>query len=197
MGLFGPPDVSQLKSKKNVKGLIKALSYQKDWRVRELAARALGELGAVEAVDALIEKLRDYSEVVENTAADALIEIGPPAIDGLVSALADPDRREYVSHVLVDIGKESIPALGEVVEKGWFVNARKYAAWTLGKIGDPSAVSALLKGVLDEDSQVRKAAAKAMLEIGEEAIEPLNDALKNDDKKIRQAAEWALSSFND
>ncbi|MGH1365117.1 MAG: HEAT repeat domain-containing protein [Calditrichia bacterium] len=197
MGLFGPPDVSQLKTKKNVKGLIKALEYQKDWRVRELAARALGELGAVEAVDALINKLKDFSEVVENTAADALVEIGKPAIDDLVSALADPDRREYVAHVLVDIGGDAIPALSEVVEKGWFMNARKYAAWTLGKIGDSSAVDALLKGVLDEDPHVRKAAAQAMLEIGEEAIEQLNAALKNDDKKIRQAAEWALSSFEE
>jgi len=197
MGLFGPPDVSQLKTKKNVKGLIKALEYQKDWRVRELAARALGELGAVEAVNALINKLKDFSEVVENTAADALVEIGKSAIDDLVSALADPDRREYVAHVLVDIGGDAIPALSEVVEKGWFMNARKYAAWTLGKIGDSSAVDALLKGVLDEDPNVRKAAAQAMLEIGEEAIEQLNVALKNDDKKIRQAAEWALSSFEE
>jgi HEAT repeat protein len=44
MPLFGPPDVRKLKEKGDIKGLTKALSYQKDEAVRRDAARALGQI---------------------------------------------------------------------------------------------------------------------------------------------------------
>ena len=44
MGLFGPPDVGKLKVKLDLDGLIRALNYEKDWRVRASAAEALGEI---------------------------------------------------------------------------------------------------------------------------------------------------------
>ena len=44
MPLLGPPDVEKLKAKKDVKGLIKALRYEKDVKVRYSAAVALGQL---------------------------------------------------------------------------------------------------------------------------------------------------------
>jgi len=32
MPLFGPPDIDRLKERENVKGLIKALNYESDYR---------------------------------------------------------------------------------------------------------------------------------------------------------------------
>ncbi len=41
MGLFGPPNVEKLKEKRDMNGLIKALSYEKDAYIRLKAAKAL------------------------------------------------------------------------------------------------------------------------------------------------------------
>ncbi len=42
--IFGPPDVAKLAEKKDVGGLIKALGYKKDAKIRAAAAEALGSL---------------------------------------------------------------------------------------------------------------------------------------------------------
>ncbi len=52
MPLFGPPDVSKLKAKKDIKGIVKALYYKKDSSVQCDAADALGELGGPGAAEA-------------------------------------------------------------------------------------------------------------------------------------------------
>jgi hypothetical protein len=41
MPLFGPPNVSKLAAKGDLKGLIKALGYQRDWLVRRQAVEAV------------------------------------------------------------------------------------------------------------------------------------------------------------
>lgn len=45
MGILGPPNIERMKEKKNVKGLIKALGYEKEEKVRKAAADALFKLG--------------------------------------------------------------------------------------------------------------------------------------------------------
>ncbi|MGE5578643.1 MAG: HEAT repeat domain-containing protein [Bacillota bacterium] len=55
--LFGPPKVDKLKSKRDVRGLLKALTYEKDWMIRNDAARALGEIGATAAIPYLVARL--------------------------------------------------------------------------------------------------------------------------------------------
>jgi hypothetical protein len=64
MPLFGPPNVEKMKAKGNVKGLIKALNYYQNMRVRRAAAEALvtiyksGKLRAKE-VKAILEREKD------------------------------------------------------------------------------------------------------------------------------------------
>jgi hypothetical protein len=67
--LFGPPDVDALLDRGNVRGLIRALSYKKDARVRQKAAGALGEID-------------DDAVNVQNNAAEALVKIGGPEVIG-------------------------------------------------------------------------------------------------------------------
>ena len=88
MPLFGPPNVEKLKSKHNVKGLIKALGYKKDPSVRGNAADALVEMGAP-AVAPLIaafdrSKLEGCQDITE-----ILAKIGEPAVEPLITYLEE------------------------------------------------------------------------------------------------------------
>jgi hypothetical protein len=76
MGLFGPPNVAKMEAKRDMLGLIKALSYQKSASVRQAAAKALGELGDPLAIEPLVSRL--YKEAAwgeRRTVAEALVRI--------------------------------------------------------------------------------------------------------------------------
>ena len=92
MGLFdfllGPPDVENLKAKKDVEGLLKALKYKKDTDVRVRAAVALADLLGPPDIENL-KAMRD--------------------VEGLLKALKykkDTDVREKAAVALGDIGDE-------------------------------------------------------------------------------------------
>lgn len=92
-GLFGPPNVEQLRHRqdlKGVKGLIDALRY-KDSGVRQAAAIALGERHGNELViDPLAAALGDEDDAVREAAAESLGRLGnTQAVDALVTALND------------------------------------------------------------------------------------------------------------
>ena len=87
MGLFGPPNIEKMKAKRDVQGLIEALGYQKDASIRSAAARALGELKDVQAVEPLIATLKDSDSKVSELAAEALGKIGDArAVEPLIAA---------------------------------------------------------------------------------------------------------------
>jgi len=83
-------------------------------------------------IEGLVKTLKDEDDKVRANAAEALKQIGPPAVDGLIRAL------KYESKV------------------GW------EAVWTLGEIGDKKAIEALTSATEDKDSRVRESAARAL-----------------------------------
>lgn len=88
MTLFGLPNIDKMKTKRDIKGLIKALSYKENQRVRAAAAGALGQIGDARAVEPLIAALRD-SHVCE-AAASALRNISySRAVEALIAVLKD------------------------------------------------------------------------------------------------------------
>jgi len=63
---------------------------------------------------------------------------------------------------------------------------RKEAAYVLGKIKDERAVGPLIEAlILDLDMVVRKEVAWALENIGEPAVEPLIEVLKDEDSVVR------------
>ncbi len=191
MPLFGPPNVEKLKEKKDVKGLINALGYGKDYKVRSAAAQALGEIRDHHAVEPLITALKDKNNDVCTDAARALGEIGDPrAEDGLIAAINSISRY-----------------------------TRTAAVEALGRIGDLRAVEPLVTTLGDVAGNVRDAAAKALgnlgwkpssdekgaqyhiarrewnicVDLGQAAVLPLVAALK--DKDLQQDAEEALGQI--
>lgn len=84
-------NVTVLKLRRDVDGLVRALGPENDYDVREDAADALGEIGDARAVEPLIAALGDPDDDVREAAAEALGNIGDPrAADPLRAALNDP-----------------------------------------------------------------------------------------------------------
>ena len=78
------------------------------------------------------------------------------------------------------------------------VQVRREAAYTLGKIGTPSAVDPLIKALEDPDNYVRRQAADALGNIGDpKAVEPLNKALNDLNKYVCQGAADALRKIEE
>jgi HEAT repeat protein len=163
--LFGPPDVDKLRDRRDVEGLIKALSHQKQADVRRKAAEALGRIGDTAGVPALIEALDDTDKGVRLIAAYWLGNIGhPTAVPALMEALVDTSR-----------------------------GVRTYAAVALGMIGDPAAVPALSKALHDSDEEVRLEATKSLGKIGDRrAIDPLEEMVEDKSEVVRDRASEAL-----
>ncbi|MGH0034343.1 MAG: HEAT repeat domain-containing protein [Myxococcota bacterium] len=110
-----------------------------DWRVRKSAVERLvaaPDSGMV--LDALIEALADGENPGRrNSAVEALVDIGEPAVVALVDTLDSPD-----------------------------VDVRKFAVDALAGVGSRSALEALLGTLSDPDPNVRAAAADALGMIG-------------------------------
>ena len=158
MGFLGP-NVEKMKAKRDVEGLIKAFEH-KDWRVRWDAAEALGEVGDARAVETLIQAIKvacpvgnkflddKRVQVLEpigglglgqgvvvfgQVALPSLCRIGEPAVEPLIQALKDEDKR-----------------------------VRLGAARVLGDIGDGRAIEPLTKSLKDRNKDVREAAKQAL-----------------------------------
>jgi bilin biosynthesis protein len=119
--------------------LLSALGDQ-DWRVREEATKALGEIGNPRTAAHLIRMFCDEKTRIQLWATDSLIGMGNEVVNPLLEALNDPDRR-----------------------------IRMGAIVTLGEIGDKRVVPILEKSLTDADSRVSEAAREAIDAIEESA----------------------------
>jgi LysM repeat protein len=189
----GPANASSPrgKSTRRVPSEVRELTeklYSIDPGERRFAARALGELGekSVYAIPRLIELLGDRTRLlmgrhtarapavsVAEEAKQALVKIGAPAVDRLISALyhRDPLVRGMAAEALGDIkDSRAVMPLVETLEKDEDALVQNSAAQALGKIGDPRAVEALI-GVQDHEYwAVRKNAGLALTKITGEAF---------------------------
>ena len=107
LGMIGIP-VAIKAVEGEVPVLIKALQDQEASKsVHVMAAWTLGNIGegAVDAVPALMQALKDQNPDVRNNAAWALAKIGEDAVPALIQALQDQDSQVHANAVL---------ALGEI-----------------------------------------------------------------------------------
>ena len=147
--LFEPEIKRRLRDLRNV-----------DWKVRCAAARALGEIGDVRALDGLLLALNDKDGRVQSMVAEALGQIGDAgAVEGLLNVLHDSDE-----------------------------GVRSYAVGALGEIGGPRAVDGLIRA-LSEGGISAFCAVVALGEIGLPAINGLLEALHSRDVISSCAAE--------
>ena len=182
-----------------------------DRRVRRKASCVIDDIGYelkeiedFQAVEPLIDALKDPTSVVRSHSVTALGKIGgPQALPAVVSAL----KTEAVRSAL-DIGVcyraiEALHRLGETAAE-CLMHALKHpdkairrkAATLLGKTGEEGAVELLTIALKDKHPRVRSRAAHALGRIGNpDAVEPLTVALKDTAPSVRINVLHALAKF--
>jgi HEAT repeat protein len=175
-----------------VEPLVKALQ-DGDWQVREVAIEALGMVGSP-AVDPLIKLTRSWDH--RKSALRALGKIKDERVlDPLIHQLRSDEFAEDATDALVDIGSPAVEKLVSVLgDKD--ENTRKQAVIALGRIQDPAALDPLIEKLKDKDWFTRLTAAAALEKIGDErgrdAIKPL---LKDSDTVVKMRVERILAAW--
>jgi len=191
-----------------VPSLIPCLKDER-WRVREQAAKALGNLKDPQAVQGLIIACRDRDGAVKSAATEALGRIGDAkAVPALVKLFKDTSKivRETAGTALMHIGEPSVDALLQSLKDPHFV-VRCHAVRALGgmttdyQIGrawvkEPRVVQALIECLKDPDRAVREDATIALGIIGDsQAVDGLIEAMK--DGAVKRHAIASLGMIGD
>ena len=98
---------------------------------------------------------------------------------------------------LIEIGEPAVPNLIKMLDKKHYEGTRVRAARALGEIGAPAAAKALAKQLKSKYFNVKYEARKALIKIGEPAVPHFIKELKNRDRDRRLQAVWALRDIGD
>ena len=205
--------------------MIRALSHRDD-DVRKAAAYALGHLGDKQAANPLAEALSDDADAVGKAAAYALGLLGDKrAFDPLIEDLADDDSRvhgatAYALGLLGDkravdplikaladpysyVRQMAAKALEQLGQPEWarYIRGDEDDFRRLGSSKDPRAAVPLIKALSDVSYEywwrVSGAAAKALVLLGDVAVDPLIEALSDDNLYIRVVVARVLGQLGD
>jgi HEAT repeat protein len=167
--------------------------------VMRLFKPSVNKMSEENNIAGLIKALDDRDKNVRNSAREALVKIGTPALELLIAALHHQAEyvRQHAAWALGDIGEaRAVEALISALEDGnWAV--RNNAAYGLGQIGDARAVEVLIATLEDEDKDVRVTAREALEKIGSPAVGPLISAIKAENTNVRINAVWVLGDIKD
>jgi HEAT repeat protein len=193
---FAAYTLGEIRAAAAVPALVPLLSSP-DTEIRQHAAYALGMIRDKAAIDALIGALKDADPVVRGYAATALGEIGDPrAKQALLEALRAEDASMVnMAAALYTLGSPEVVGIliGKLRDPS--PNNRLYAIYALGKISDPEMVRPLVD-VLDSE-EIGWLAAKALVNIGPPALQPLLEALFSENRTVRLYATYALGEIRD
>lgn len=157
-------------NKAAVKPLIEVLKNDENPRVKKSVAIALGKIGDPIAVEPLGEALEKGDYWLQIAAADALGDIGVPAIETLIKSIKD--------------------------DKHWRGNIIIAACRGLERIKDIGALKPMIVALKDENINLRSAAAKLLSNLeSPKAVKPLLCALN--DRSIRREVVIALGKIKD
>lgn len=193
----------------DVNTLIQKLSNE-DPNVKIEAAKKLGHIGDIRAVEPLIATLKDERGSVKQKPA------APPEVPAGISAPEDAsipedeavlefilsvpieDKNNIIKEVslaLKNIGPPSIkPLIASLKDKD--LDVQKRMASALGKFGSP-AVEPLISALLNKDRYARYGVLLALVEIGPPAVEALISALHNKDPLLQKRIIWTLGKIKD
>lgn len=127
--------------------------------------------------------------------AEYLFDINRSVIDNRVVAVYD--KSSYPQHTIVrapdapDVADDG-ESLELLLRSGFDARARLEAAWKLGKIQSAAAVRSLVRALREGDETAKVFAATALVSVGVPVIDPLIEALKDDNLEVRRKVIWVL-----
>jgi HEAT repeat protein len=191
---IGPP---------GVKPLIAALKDE-NVCVRFWAAKTLGEIKDARAVEPLGTLLKDKKSKIQQIANEALHKT--------IENMKDKQETKHLLDVLKSkecvVRLMAVKALQDIKDISIVEPlihcledddraVREQAAEILGKIKDSRAVGPLISTFLNGDRDIQKSARKALVNIGEPAVEPLILSLTNEKPQIRTMSASILGDIGD
>jgi len=192
-----PEDVARWTKNGNVEKLIAALEDPKPV-IREGAAKGLGELKAVSAIDPLAKRFSDSKTNVVVASVGALVKIGAQASDKLIEVLK-MDNPVLQKMVIKPLGELKVSAAVEpLIEKLNDSDEEivRAAISSLALIGDEKATPALLEKMGSSTGAIRVDCLKALLKTGGEGrIEAFVAGLVDEDADFHAALVDALVSI--
>ena len=147
--------------------LLEALDEDKE--IRAAAAEALGHLGDTNAVPALTELLEDSERDVRTKAAEALGDIGgAAAVPTLRRLLEESTDDEVRLGVCRSLGMIGDPSALDAILSALphFRKNREQALWALGHLGNTNAIPTLVAALNGGEREDRFAAAYGLVAIG-------------------------------
>lgn len=149
----------------------------KDWRVRKTIVDGFVRDPQRDVIERLLDALADEENAGRrNSATEALIRIGEPAVAGIVARLRKEntiDVRLALVNLLGDLrSPEGLSMLLESVQGERDVNVASAMIASIGKYRDPSALPYLIAIIRRDDLWVRFHAIEALGEIGDRGALP-------------------------
>jgi len=176
--------------------LLEALSHS-DFRVRQCAIRALGEMRAHCALSELVCALKDRFHAVQRAAQHALVKLGRRHVGQLGRMLNSPSLRIGRGVVEVLKGLKATEELVQAARNGESFT-RVFAIEALVEWGDPRAVEPLLACLRSEHSRIRaRAALRLRAYQDSRAVPALAKLLKDPDSWVRWCATGTLQELRD
>lgn len=170
----------------------------RDRDVRSAVVRSLGRLGDVESVPHLV-RLLAADDVPRGIAAQALTELGAPALPALDELAVHPDAavRAVAVRLLGLIGASDHAPIAEQALADPAAEVRAAAAATLARIGRPESARQLRRALGDRVGYVAAAAATALGELRDRGAGPMLAVLaRGGDFDAGRAAAEALAAID-
>jgi HEAT repeat protein len=141
------------------------------------AGLMLGERKDLRALPHLFEALRDHDSDRAVAAKRVLILIGTPAVDELIKVLLDrnPEYPEREVKQKLELSKEDWMFRCGNEPPPPILDPRRLAAIALGEIGDERAVEPLTEALADQNLALRADAERALAKLGRPPVERPED----------------------
>ena len=168
-------------------------------RTQDATIQILVDKGA-DAVPVLLEYLgiKRYM-VLRPELIEMLYQIGSGGLDHLTAALKDtatsPEMKMTLTQLIGRINDpRAIPAL-EAVQGGSTPGLRMEINIALYNLGKQEYRTEIITGLSDNDVEVRRAAAQAMLKLDDPPVDAVVNALNDPDSKVRMYAGQTLEQY--
>jgi HEAT repeat protein len=170
------------------------------WPVRVAACEALARMGDPDGMAMLLMATSDPELQVKTAAIRALGQLGDPVAVPLLSLLMRDQAIAMVSiEALGRIGHiDALPALLRGITERKLPRETLQAAFlAVGALRSASAATALKPILADPDPEIATWAADALGRIADESSsEALVEALKREEKEVKEMAAWALQEIS-